>query len=598
MANKPSPRFILEIEAPANGRVHKATVLALDEKGKVQTTTCANLLDHAERKKVVAFLAQKLQTDSEQLHQQLETAWNDALDQRRQQQRQAAAGSPEAATEEQAELLDAAPPRICRPLCLVGDHAYAAAWVPTRIITRSLVEAPTGAQTNPSLLLERTEDRLLIVTDEGKLYADGVAPGAQPLSVLRMSVCLPFAPPPGRGWSGSGVKRFLAGERPEPVETFRQLTMVINHFLDFHRSLADQETTCELVACYVLATYLLDAFPVVGYLWPYGERGSGKTRFLHVVAETAYLGQVILSGSSYPCLRDFADYGATLAFDEAEALLDKRQADPDKRALLLAGNYKGAVISVKELQGDRWVMRHVHTFCPRLFSALKTPDDVLGSRCIIVPLVRSLDPQRTKTNVLDAGQWPCDRQRLIDDLWVLGLTNLRLLPAHDRAAAALMYLTGRTLDPWRPILAVAHCLQERYGLTRLFQRMQQVATNYQKERAEYEAEDRVRLLLRALLRLTAGGKPDEPRSLFPKEIAQEMNELAQAEDLVDENREFTNPKRVGWLLRRLRLVKPSPREEQGKSKEFSRKEVESLAQAFGVIENEPQALGTGDGATR
>ena len=57
----------------------------------------------------------------------------------------------------------------------------------------------------------------------------------------------------------AGVKRFLAGERPEPAEVFGRIVSAVNHFLDFARSLAPQETMCELVACYVLATYLLGA---------------------------------------------------------------------------------------------------------------------------------------------------------------------------------------------------------------------------------------------------------------------------------------------------------------------------------------------------
>jgi hypothetical protein len=37
-----------------------------------------------------------------------------------------------------------------------------------------------------------------------------------------------------------------------------------------------------------------------------------------MVAELGYLGLVLLAGGSYASLRDMADYGATLAFDDAE----------------------------------------------------------------------------------------------------------------------------------------------------------------------------------------------------------------------------------------------------------------------------------------
>ena len=125
------------------------------------------------------------------------------------------------------------------------------------------------------------------------------------------------------------------------VTLFRQLALVVDTFLDFGRSLATQETMCELITCYILATWFLDAFTVVGYLWPNGEKGSGKTHLLTVVAELAYLGHVILAGGSYASLRDLADYGATLCFDDAENVMDLKRGDPDKRALLLAGNRRG-----------------------------------------------------------------------------------------------------------------------------------------------------------------------------------------------------------------------------------------------------------------
>src|SRR5262249_23779517 len=147
--------------------------------------------------------------------------------------------------------------------------------------------------------------------------AQGLA-GARSLGELGLRIRLPLVPATGRRWSGAGVRRFLEGDRPHPAHVFDRLVSVVDHFLDFNRSLATQATLCELVACYVLATWLLDAFNVIGYLWPNGERGCGKTIFLHVVAELAYLGELILSGSSYACLRDQADYGASLAFDDAE----------------------------------------------------------------------------------------------------------------------------------------------------------------------------------------------------------------------------------------------------------------------------------------
>src|SRR5690349_10218615 len=126
------PRYTLEIEATANGRVGKATVLAVDADGRTVHSDRANLIDDAERRKLVKRMADKLGVEAGPLLEDLERAWNDTLDQRRRFREQAEVGSAEAATLSTMHLLDAAPSTIRRPLCLVNGRAYAAAWVPVR----------------------------------------------------------------------------------------------------------------------------------------------------------------------------------------------------------------------------------------------------------------------------------------------------------------------------------------------------------------------------------------------------------------------------------------------------------------------------------
>jgi len=102
---------------------------------------------------------------------------------------------------------------------------------------------------------------------------------------LDIEVVLPEKPRPSRTWTTAGVKSYRAGERPDPADAFSRVTDVVDRFIDFNRFLADQRTMAELVACFVLSTWFLDAFNVTGYLWPNGDRGSGKTVLLHVIAE-------------------------------------------------------------------------------------------------------------------------------------------------------------------------------------------------------------------------------------------------------------------------------------------------------------------------
>jgi hypothetical protein len=248
------------------------------------------------------------------------------------------------------------------------------------------------------------------------------------------------------------------------------------------------------------------------------------------VAELGYLGQVLLAGGSYASLRDMADYGATLAFDDAENLSDPARTDPDKRALLLAGNRRGACVGVKELAADRtWRTRYVNTFTPRLFSAIRLPDP------------------------LDASLWPCDRRELppkpsrvtngdfggrpaavfslsrawaaglIDDLWALALAHLAELPAYEARVGEGSQLVGRDLEPWRAILAAALWLDDQ-GVTGLAVLMEGLAVGYQAERPELETGDLTALVVRALLRCAAASDTSDAGDACDtkKEICREL----------------------------------------------------------------------------
>jgi hypothetical protein len=260
--------------------------------------------------------------------------------------------------------------------------------------------------------------------------------------------------------------------------------------------------------------------------------------------------------------------------------MDVKRGDPDKRTLLLAGNRRGAYVTVKELVGERWETRHVHAFCPRAFSAIKLPDEVLGSRSIVIPLVRSGDARRAKANPLDYSTWPCDRRQLVDDLWAFALAHLRELPAFDTKAAGRSRLMGRELEPWRVIFGVALWLEERHKIEGLFDRMVALADAYEEERGDLEAHDPTRVAIRALRRLL--GFADRI-DFAPKQLADTMHQIAVEEDIADADdaKKFTTPRRVGWLLKRLRFKRQA---RTGKQKLWSiaRADLEALARAYGM----------------
>jgi hypothetical protein len=488
------------------------------------------------------------------------------------------------------ELLDEAPARLTRPLSLLDKRAYAATWCYVRV-TQAETQKKDGTIVRHDPPLQSYEKRLFVVRDDGVVFGTG---GHRSLDQLALEVVLPEVPLAERLLSSAGLKAYAEGYRPEPTAVFRQVKEVIGRFIDFDHSLADQETMAELIACYILATWFLDAFTVTGYLWPNGDRGSGKTQLLLVISQLAYLGYLVQASGSFAALRDLADYGATLAFDDAEELADPRSTSSEKRALLLAGNRRGSTIPLKEKDADQnWVTRHVNTFSFRLFSAIHLPDNVLASRTIIVPLIRTPDRYRANADPLEEGLWPHQKRPLIDDLWRLAVSNLPILKQYEALVNQDARLTGRNLEPWRAVLATARWLDDS-GWAGLWQRLEQLSWAYQSERQSLETDDFTGLVIRGIAELCAScamcancaNHIEDARTahwLFcSSQLVQHLIDLAaRSESMAPVGRNMSQ--RVGITLRKMRLKKPPRSGGQGSRHWLITKhELRRFAAAYGI----------------
>ena len=449
------------------------------------------------------------------------------------------------------ELLDAAPFSIQRPLCLVNGKAYAAIWpyILTRV-TQKLINGQIVQLKEPEEIKERS---LHIVRSDGLIFG----PAERPLSTLGIDVLLP-EPPTAKDslWSTPGIKTFVQGYRPDPKDVFDRVRDVIARFIDFDRSLADQNTMAEMLACFAITTWFLDAFSVAPYIWANGERGSGKTSLLFVLVRLSYLGASLSPSGSFAALRDLADYGATLGLDDAEDLTDPKKSDPDKRAILLSGNRKGITVPLKEPNpnGQGWKTREVNCFCPRIFSTIQKPDPTLSSRAIIIPVVRTAQRAKGNADPLDDSQWPCNRQKLIDDLWAMSLTHLAAMPAFDNLIGEKSKLIGRDLQPWRSILAVAAWL-DSMGVSSLWGKIEALAAGtYQDERLDLEKVDINRIAMSAIAEYVARSPARSEWIFSTQAIVETMQRIIDDEEIeIDKN--YINARMIGHRFSKMRLTK-------------------------------------------
>ena len=259
-------------------------------------------------------------------------------------------------------------------------------------------------------------------------------------------------------------------------------------------------------------------------------------------------------------------------------------------------------MALKEPGPDRsWVTWWVDAFGPRGFTSIATPDPVLASRSALAPLARTADPTRGNRDPADVGRWPCDRQALQDDLWALALA---LLPEAAGVWAELDHETsaaGREFEPWRAVLAVARLL-DRHGVTGLEGRVRSVMARYRRERPDLLADDRVVLVIRALVALVGDDRSDGHDghdstsggvTVASSDLREKVHELA-----ADEERgvEWATNERVGRTLGRLRVERA---EQTARRRGWTLRAdtVAGLARAYGILpmpEPDPD-VGVADG---
>ena len=131
------------------------------------------------------------------------------------------------------------------------------------------------------------------------------------------------------------------------------------------------------------------------------------------------------------------------------------------------------------------------------------------------------------------------------------------------------------------ILAVALWLQEEHAVAELFDRLEALSVAYQDERAELEAgADATRLVLRCLLVMADECEGD--LIIFDAtQVAERVNRLAREIGIVGPSDKFTNEKKVGHVLKKLRFRKTTPTRTR-RRRQGTREEIESLAKAYGV----------------
>lgn len=154
----------------------------------------------------------------------------------------------------------------------------------------------------------------------------------------------------------------------------------------------------KIVALWIVGTYSHDKLPSYPYLYFNAQKGSGKSRILEFIANTAYLaGGKKQTGITESVLFRSRE-GATLVLDEMESVSSRDKGT--LREYLNASYKKGATVErskkVRTKEGEDYAVQTFKTYRPIVIANIYGMEDVLGDRCITLVLEKSNSPKHTK----------------------------------------------------------------------------------------------------------------------------------------------------------------------------------------------------------
>ena len=151
-----------------------------------------------------------------------------------------------------------------------------------------------------------------------------------------------------------------------------------------------------IVALWIIGTYLHKNFVSYPYLFFNAMRGSGKSRILNLISNLSHKGELLVSLSESVLFRTAKN--CTFCIDEFESIGSKEKGA--LRELLNAGYKKGMVVKrnkkVSTKNGESYQIERFEVFCPIVMANIWGMDEVLSDRCITLILEKSNNYQITK----------------------------------------------------------------------------------------------------------------------------------------------------------------------------------------------------------
>jgi len=305
------------------------------------------------------------------------------------------------------------------------------------------------------------------------------------------------------GWSSDGRKRWLSGYKPSADNIIKDLTEALNYYLEFPTEEAPGHLAT--LSLWVMLTYVYPAWPAIPYLSIGGPLGSGKSRVFDVVSKLVYR-PLLTSNMTAPCLfRTLDAQGGTLLLDEAERLRERSSEAGEIRSILLAGYKAEGKTHRMEKRGDSFQSVAFNVYGPKAIAGISELPPALASRCICLTMFKASASSPKPARRIDEN--PDRWKTLTDDLHSFALVAGTHIVSLAQKPVLCSGLSGREMEVWQPILALAKLVQEAgaLGLVDLVQNHAKSCAVKAKQDTVPESDEIILRSLRGLLDSESGG---------------------------------------------------------------------------------------------
>ena len=182
----------------------------------------------------------------------------------------------------------------------------------------------------------------------------------------------------------SEKKKFINIKDLQFKKEFAEIKKVLDYYMDI------EEEHKNLIAVWIIGTYLHKQFSAYPYLFFNAMKGSGKTRMLNIIAELSKKGKVVGSMTEAVLFRTAEK--RTFCIDEFENMNAKGN---ENLKLLLNSAYKrGSVVERMDTRkGHDGEVLEFKVFCPIAMANIWGMDNTLSDRCISAILEKSANKQ-------------------------------------------------------------------------------------------------------------------------------------------------------------------------------------------------------------